>query len=72
MEGKIFIAGPELGSDEGKKLIVQKGLYWLKFWGVAFWSFYGEILHDTGYKPCWADQDAQYSVCVFVSCKISP
>ena len=57
MERKIFIAGPELGSDKGKILIVQRGLYWLKFWEVAFWSFYGEIWHDTEYKSSWADQD---------------
>ena len=55
--GKIFIAGPESGSDQGKKLIVQKGLYWLKFWEVAFWSFFAENLHDTRYTTSWADQD---------------
>ena len=56
--GKIyFIAGPELGSDQGKIMIIRRALYGLKSSGAAFWSFFAEILHDMGYKPCRADQD---------------
>ena len=58
MKRKIyFIAGPELGSDQGKIMIVQRALYGLKSSGAAFQSFFAEILHDMGYKPCQADQD---------------
>ena len=46
MEGKIFIAGPKLGSDQQNFLIIQRGLYRFKFWGVAFWSFHGKIWDD--------------------------
>ena len=46
-----FIAGPELGSDQGKIMIVQRALYGLKSSGAAFQSFFAEILHDMGYKP---------------------
>ena len=52
-----FIAGPELGSDQGKIMIVQRALYGLKSSGAAFRSFFAEILHDMGYKPSRADQD---------------
>ena len=31
-----FIAGPELGSDQGKIMIVQRALYGLKSSGAAF------------------------------------
>ena len=47
-----FIAGPELGSDQGKIMIIRRALYGLKSSGAAFWSFFAEILHDMGYKPC--------------------
>ena len=52
-----FIAGPELGSDQGKIMIVQRALYGLKSSGAAFRSFFVEIMHDMGYKPSRADQD---------------
>ena len=52
-----FIAGPELGSDQGKIMIVQRALYSFKSFGAAFWNFFAEILHDMGYKLSQADQD---------------
>ena len=52
-----FIAGPELGSDQGKIMIIRRAsLYGLKSSGAAFRSFFAEILHDMGYKPCQVDQ----------------
>ena len=38
-------------------MIIRKSLYGLKSSGAAFQSFFVEILHDMGYKPCQADQD---------------
>ena len=52
-----FIAGPELGSDQGKNTIIIAVLYLIKSTGAAFWSFFAEILHEMGYKRCQADQD---------------
>ena len=52
-----FIAGPELGSDQGKIIIIRRALYGLKSSGAAFRSFFAEILHYMGYKPCQAEQD---------------
>ena len=38
-----FIAGPELGSDQGKIMIIRRALYGLKSSGAAFRSFFAEI-----------------------------
>ena len=37
-----FIAGPELGSDQGKIIIIKRALYGLKSSGAAFRSFFAE------------------------------
>ena len=51
------VAGPEFGSDAGKKMIVVRALYSLKTSGAAFRAFLAETLYDIGYKPSMADPD---------------
>ena len=51
------IAGPEFGSDAGKKMIIVRALYGLKSSGAAFRSLLAETLADLGYTPSYADPD---------------
>ena len=51
------IAGPEFGSDKGKKMLIVRALYGLKSSGAAFRSLLSETLHDLGYRPSYADPD---------------
>ena len=46
-----MIAGPEFGSDKGKRMLVVRALYGLKSSGAAFCAFLAETLHDAGYRP---------------------
>ena len=50
-------AGPEFGSDAGKKMIVVRALYGLKTSGAAFRAFLAETLYDLNYTPSMADPD---------------
>ena len=43
-------AGPEFGSESGKKMLVVRTLYGLKLSGAAFIAFLVEALYDLGYK----------------------
>ena len=52
-----MIAGPEFGSDKGKRMLVVRALYGLKSSGAAFRAFLAETLHDAGYRPSYADPD---------------
>ena len=52
-----FVAGPELGSEEGTIMIIKKALYGLKSSGAAFRAHLAETLHDIGFKPSKADPD---------------
>ena len=51
------IAGPEFGSDSGKKMIIVRALYGLKSSGAAFRALLAETLYDMGYVPSYADPD---------------
>ena len=51
------VAGPEFGSDAGKKMLIVRALYGLKTSGAAFRSFLAEHLHDMGFTPSQADPD---------------
>ena len=50
-------AGPEFGSESGKKMLVVQALYGLKSSGAAFRAFLGEAVYDLGYKYSVADPD---------------
>ena len=47
--------GPEHGEDEGKKAIIVRALYGLKFSGAAFCIHLCEFMAALGYKPCLSD-----------------
>ena len=51
------IAGPEFGSEAGKKMLIVRALYGLKSSGAAFRSLLSETLHDLGYRATYADPD---------------
>ena len=50
-------AGPDFGSDAGKRMLILRDLYGLKSSGAAFRLLLAETLHDLGYKPTKADPD---------------
>ena len=51
------IAGPEVGSDEGKIMIIVRALYGLKSAGATFRAFLGEHLYSLGFRSSQADPD---------------
>ena len=51
------IAGPELGSDAGKIMIVVRAFYGHKSSGAAFRALLTRTLYDIGYTPSKADPD---------------
>ena len=51
------IAGPELGSEAGKSMLIVRALYGLKSSGAAFRSFLADHLWEIGYRPSQADPD---------------
>jgi Reverse transcriptase (RNA-dependent DNA polymerase) len=52
-----MIAGPEFGSDEGKKVIVVRALYGLKSSGAAWRAHLAQSMTDMGFKATLADPD---------------
>ena len=55
---KVWIrAGPEFGSDAGKRMLIVRALYGLKSSGAAFRSLLAETLHYLGIKPTKTDPD---------------
>ena len=55
---KIYTtAGPEFGSDAGKRMLVVRALYGLKTAGASYRSFFAEALRDLGFRPSYADPD---------------
>ena len=50
-------AGPEFGSESGKKMLVVRALYGLKLSGATFRAFSTEALYDLGYKSSVEDPD---------------
>ena len=54
---KVYvIAGPEFGQDEGKRMIVEKGLYGLRSSGARFAETLNAKLRDMGFAPSKADE----------------
>ena len=49
--------GPEYGDNEGKKAIIVRALYGLKYSGAAFRAHLCECMAALGYKPCLSDPD---------------
>ena len=49
--------GPEFGGDEGKRALVVRALYGLKFAGASYRSHFADCLRHLGYHPCLADPD---------------
>lgn len=55
---KVYvIAGPEFGKDEGKRMIIEKGLYGLRTSGARFHETLAAKLRDMGFFPSKADED---------------
>jgi Reverse transcriptase (RNA-dependent DNA polymerase) len=50
-------AGPEFGSNEGKKVLIVRSLYGLKSSGTAWHAHLAQSMLDIGFKPCLADPD---------------
>ena len=56
-EKVCVIAGPEFGLDEGKRMIVEKGLCGLRTSGARFHETLAAVLRNMGFKPSKADDD---------------
>ena len=50
-------AGPELGSDQGKLMLINRALYGLKTSSASFRSYLADTLYELGYTPTKADPD---------------
>ena len=56
VEEKIWTnIGPKFGLDTGKRSLVVRDLYGLKFYGYPFWAHLRRCMHVLGYEPCLAD-----------------
>ena len=52
------VLGPEFGPElEGKKAIIIRSLYGLKFSGTAFRNHLAGYMYHLGFKPCLVDPD---------------
>ena len=50
-------AGPEFGSEDGKKILVIKSLFGLKRSCAEFSAFLAETLYEMCYMPSYTDLD---------------
>jgi len=56
LEEKIWtVLGPEFGSNPGKKAVIIRALYGLKFSGADFRRHLADFMECMGYKSCLAD-----------------
>ena len=51
------VLGKEFGTDQGKKAIIVRALYGLKFSGAAFHAHLADCMRSMGYTPCRGDND---------------
>ena len=51
------IAGPEFGSNQGKKVIIVRALYGLKSSGAAWRAHLASTMSDLHFEPCQAEPD---------------
>ena len=56
------ILGPEFGADQGKKALIVRALYGVKYAGFAFQTHLCICMKGMGYTPCLADPDLWYNV----------
>ena len=49
------VLGKEFGSDQGKKAIIVRALYGLKYSGAAFHAHLADCMRSIGYTPCRVD-----------------
>ena len=55
---KVYvIAGKEFGEHEGKRMLIDKGLYGLQSSAARFHDKLASTLRQIGFKPCKADHD---------------
>jgi len=61
---KVFTrAGPEFGEDEGKTLIIEKGLYGLRGSSYTWHEVLADYLRTLGWRPSYADSDLWIKDC---------
>jgi hypothetical protein len=63
-EKVYIIAGPEFGEDQGKPLIIDKGLYGLQSSSARFHEHLATKLRMMGYTPSYADPDFWIKDCI--------
>ena len=51
------VLGKEFGADQGKKSIIVRALYGLKYSGAAFHAHLADFMRSIGYTPCRGDND---------------
>ena len=51
------VLGKEFGADQGKKDIIVRALYGLKFSGAAFHAHLTDCIMSIGYTPCRGEND---------------
>ena len=62
-EKVYIIAGPEFGEHQGKRMIIEKGLYGLRSLSARFHEHLSEKLRKMGYTPSKADADLWIKDC---------
>jgi hypothetical protein len=51
------VLSPEFGEDTGKRALIVRALYGIKYAGAAFSNHLASCMDHLGWKPCLADQD---------------
>jgi hypothetical protein len=51
------LLGPEFGDDAGKRALIVRALYGLKYAGAAFRKHLAEFMKHLGWEPCRSDRD---------------
>jgi hypothetical protein len=51
------VLDPEFGDDAGKRALIVRALYGLKYAGSAFRNHLAECMKHLGWNPCGADRD---------------
>jgi hypothetical protein len=51
------VLGPEFGDDNGKRALIVRDLYGLKYTGAEFRNRLAECMKHLGWNPCRADRD---------------
>ena len=51
------VLGKDFGADQGKKAIIVRALYGLKYSGAAFHAHLADFMRSIGCTPCRGDND---------------